>query len=448
MNLFVQRKRDLYTNKKQVSRQDIKMENKLNSNIEYLLDIKQGYAIVNNKKIGIKILKILYILILIRLVLSIFGLIASVGNLISYSAIHYTSAPVFLWFLLVFDIVSAVIDGVLLTSKYTHKGLYLFVAHYTFFVIGAFLHGCSYDFAVALASASISLIYAIVMIVYIFKREDVFNDRNAILNDHQGILMNQLTPEQKIIIENENNRAKGQCRNIKESIVDVCVNHRGERVFLKAYLDKRAELGDITSTDRDKLFTLFERPIYVQQQIDNAPVKIIEECRKLGDDKERIEKYLDKQFGTIERYNLEIIRNYFCYDASGLLKEPDSASVVTITKPVKNEQGASFNDYKILFTDDVKVKEHTNPKEKFEPFVPTNNSRSDYAGLISVNANNDLVSSDKCPKCGAALVNGAQFCNKCGTKIDATKLFCRKCGQPLFDDSEFCHKCGAEVKGR
>ena len=58
-----------------------------------------------------------------------------------------------------------------------------------------------------------------------------------------------------------------------------------------------------------------------------------------------------------------------------------------------------------------------------------------------------------CPKCNAALTEGAVFCAECGTKVDALgqptaqTVFCSECGVKVEGSSAFCGACGKPVAG-
>lgn len=48
-----------------------------------------------------------------------------------------------------------------------------------------------------------------------------------------------------------------------------------------------------------------------------------------------------------------------------------------------------------------------------------------------------------CPKCGAALANGAKFCPECGSKTSAA---CPKCNAEIPQGSKFCPECGSKIE--
>ncbi|HJJ82686.1 MAG TPA: zinc ribbon domain-containing protein, partial [Methanocorpusculum sp.] len=48
-----------------------------------------------------------------------------------------------------------------------------------------------------------------------------------------------------------------------------------------------------------------------------------------------------------------------------------------------------------------------------------------------------------CPKCGAAVPDGAKFCPECGKKMGASA--CPKCGAELSAGAKFCPECGERV---
>ena len=441
-----------------------------NNNVEYLLDIKQGYAIVNNKKIGIKLLKAFYIVItiiaLIRTIPILFSLFSALMLLIAKEGFDsiFSTLPGTESFMLMISVCLVIIDIGVVFNKYTKKGYDYVSLHFAFLMALAFISGVNYapnvldyqDVASyflyaglgGLISVFLISVYTVPMMLYLSKRKAVFRDENEKGSDKTGAMMNMINPAQRALINEEHAKALELCQSVKWSVVEHCCEHRGERIFLDTYLNRRVEDGSISNEQKNLLFDLFNKPLYFQQQIDNAPGYIISKCRGFCRDKDKIEKYLNKQFDKIERYNLEIIRNYFCYDASGLLKDPDPSIIITNTEPVNQEQETAINSDQSTFSDDVIVNEPTDTEEKTEQRTPVNHFINDCAGLTSNKTKKENASSGKCPECGATLIKGAQFCNKCGARIIKDKAFCRKCGTELFDDSEFCHKCGTEVKGR
>lgn len=64
---------------------------------------------------------------------------------------------------------------------------------------------------------------------------------------------------------------------------------------------------------------------------------------------------------------------------------------------------------------------------------------------------------EKCPNCGAPIMEGDRFCRKCGTEIMRCPncgalvleddVFCGKCGFKLVEEVFVCPECGAEIPG-
>lgn len=50
----------------------------------------------------------------------------------------------------------------------------------------------------------------------------------------------------------------------------------------------------------------------------------------------------------------------------------------------------------------------------------------------------------KCRKCGAILVDGANFCCDCGAKVEI-EINCENCGTKLQPEAKFCFNCGSKV---
>jgi membrane protease subunit (stomatin/prohibitin family) len=54
------------------------------------------------------------------------------------------------------------------------------------------------------------------------------------------------------------------------------------------------------------------------------------------------------------------------------------------------------------------------------------------------------AATEKCIKCGAAIVADAKFCNECGASQAPAK--CAKCQNDLKPDAKFCDECGTKVE--
>jgi len=59
-------------------------------------------------------------------------------------------------------------------------------------------------------------------------------------------------------------------------------------------------------------------------------------------------------------------------------------------------------------------------------------------------------SKNRCPQCGAPILEGATFCQSCGARLEAEKAplpvrFCVHCGSQLREGARFCPKCGQSV---
>ena len=50
-------------------------------------------------------------------------------------------------------------------------------------------------------------------------------------------------------------------------------------------------------------------------------------------------------------------------------------------------------------------------------------------------------SRQRCARCDAPLVGGAEYCHVCGQHVDDPAL-CRECGTNLVENADYCHSCG------